>query len=273
MLVTDARRVRGPRRREPVFVALTCFAALAALTLLPGDLRLLAVPLALVAGTAIERFRQGGRERPLSLADTPQEWKRTLAAVGSGYALAALAATAAGVTVLALPVLEPEQPGNGASGAQPRAQRGSGPELPKVTVLRHRPDTTIRVRGAHFTVFLPPAAEPWARAVRSRKGGGGASWVVLGVEGRNLARRRFNPNALSYRLRDARGNLFAPAVGGGTGPASLARTGFLERGEAAQARLGFRVPRPVGRRLTLVFEPVRDGSLQVEVPLWREGAG
>jgi hypothetical protein len=271
MLVTDVRRARGRRRWEPVAVALPCFGVLAAVTLLPGDLRLLAVPLALVAGAAIERYRQGGRERPLSLAETPRRWRLALTTVGWRYALPALAATATGVTVLALPQLGPEQRGEDATEAQGGGQRPVDAKLPNVKVLRARPNSPFRVRGASFTVS-PPAAEPWAQAIRSRTAGRGATWVTVGVEGRNLARRRFNPNALSYRVRDARGNRFAPAVGGGTGPVSLGRTGFLQRGESAQARLGFRVPRSA-RRLRLVFEPVRDGSIQVEVPLARDGSG
>jgi hypothetical protein len=268
MLVADVRRARGRRWQEPVAVALACFAALAAMMLLPGDLRLLAVPLALVAGAAIERHRQGRRERPLSLADTPQEWKRTLATVGWGYALAALATTAAGVAVMALPEVRSGQLGERAGDAAGGAERAAAPDFPEVKVLRGQPGTPVRVRGASFTVFLPGTVT-WAQAIRSRQAGRGATWVVVGVDGHNLTRRRFNPNALSYRLKDGRGHSWAPTIGGGTGPGSLGRTGFLERGEIAHARLGFQVPRSA-RRLTLVFEPVRDGSIQVQVPLARE---
>jgi hypothetical protein len=271
MLVTEPPRANGRPRGEALAVGLLCSALLAALALLPGDWRLLALPLALVAGAAIERYRQAGRKRPLSLADTPQEWRRTLGAVGWRYALPALVATAGALGVLSLPEFRSAHPGNGVGERSRGGQRSAVSQLPQVEVLRRRPGIPVRVRGASFRVFLP-AAEPWAEAIRSRNAGSGASWVVLGIDGRNLARRQFNPNALSYRLRDARGNRFAPLIGGGTGPASLGRTGVLDRGETAQARLGFRVPRSA-RRLTLVFEPVSDGSIQVEVPLARKSGG
>lgn len=86
------------------------------------------------------------------------------------------------------------------------------------------------------------------------------------VNSRNIARDHFNPNRLSYRLRDSRGTLYFPDIGGGTGPFSLSDTGSLERGEVAKAELAFRVPRS-RRRLSLVFEPTVHGSVQVRVPL------
>jgi hypothetical protein len=89
---------------------------------------------------------------------------------------------------------------------------------------------------------------------------------VVVVNTRNLARDHFSPNRLSYRLRDSRGALYFPDIGGGMGPSSLSDTGSLERGEAAKAELAFRVPRS-RRRLSLVFEPTVDGPVQVRVPL------
>jgi hypothetical protein len=281
MLLTEPPRAKGRRHGEALAVGLVCFMVVAAAVLLPGNWRLLAVPLALVAGAMVERFRQGGRERPPTLADTPKAWKQALATAGWPYAGAALAATAAGVALLVLPALRSQQP-EGSARADRAGQGAAVTQLPEVGVLRRRPGRAVRVRGASFTVFLP-TAEDWGdmirsrragrgATIRSRRAGRGATWVVVGVNGRNLSRTRFNPNALSYRIRDDRGNRFAPVVGGGTGPASLGRTGFLERGETAQARLGFRVPR-AARRMTLIFEPVPDGSVQVQVPLGRSGPG
>jgi hypothetical protein len=270
VLLTEPPRAKGRRHGEALAAGIVCFLAVAAAVLLPGDWRLLAVALALVAGAMVERYRQGGRERPLTLADTPQAWKRALATAGWPYAGAALAATAAGVALLVLPGLRSQQP-EGSARADRASQGAAVTQLPEVRVLRRPPGRAVRVRGASFTVFLP-AAEDWANEIRSRRAGSSGTWLVVGVDGRNLSRTRFNPNALSYRLRDDRGNRFAPVVGGGTGPASLGRTGFLERGETAQARLGFRVPR-AARRMTLIFEPVPDGSVQVQVPLGRSDPG
>jgi hypothetical protein len=264
MLVTERPGTKGHTRREALAVGLLCSAVLGALALLPEDRRLLALPLTLIAGAAIERYRQARRQEPLSLADTPREWKRALGAMGWRYVLPALVATAGGVAVLSMPDLRSTHPGNGA-GEHDRGGRTAAPELPGVKLVRRRPGVPVRVRGASFRVFLP-GAEPWARAIRSRETDAGTAWVLVGVDGTNLARGRFNPNALTYRLKDADGNRFAPLIGGGTGPASLASTGFLERGDTAHARLGFQVPTSA-RRLTLVFEPVADGSVQVAVPL------
>jgi hypothetical protein len=244
-------------------VVLACLAPVAAVAL---DRRLLAVPLALLAGATVERYRQGRRERPLTLTATPGECRRALAALGWRYAIAATATGAAALALLVLPALRHRQPEPAAA-----APSGAGAvkAFPKVKLARYALRTKIRVDGAVFSVFLP-AGQPWARTIRSRSPGKRAQWVLLGVDARNIRRRRFNPNALAYRLADARGNRYAPVVGGGTGPDSLRKTGFLRAGESAQARLGFRVP-STARRLALLFEPVADGSLQVEVPVLTRG--
>ena len=252
-------------------MALSCLAPVVAVALLPGDWRLLAVPLALLAGTTVERYRQGGRERPLSLTATPREWRRSIAAVGWPYALAGVAATAVAAALLGLPAPRDQPPEADAGGVARSSRSAAIPGLPEVKRIRYPPGRSIRAPGASFRVSLP-AREPWARAIRSRDAGRRATWILVGIDARNLHRRRFNPNALAYRLADAGGNRYAPVVGGGTGPGSLRRTGFLPPGKRAQARLGFRVPRSA-RGLALVFEPVPDGSLQVEVPLARGRSG
>jgi len=265
MLLTDAPRVPRRRRGEALAVALACAAVAVALLALPGDWRLVAVPLALTAGTVVERYRQGRRAEPLGLAETPRAWQRTLVALGWRYVLAALAATAAAAGLLGLPVRNADRMSTRPMEAEPGASSADAHALPAVRALVGRPGHPLRARGASFTV-LHPIARPWARSIRARPAAKPHIWVAIGVDGRNIHRRRFNPNALSYRLSDARGRLYAPVVGGGTGPASLARTGFLRPGATAQARLAFLVPKTAGH-LTLVFEPVRDGSLQVRVPL------
>jgi hypothetical protein len=247
-------------RPEALAAALAGLAPVAAMAL---DRRLLAVPLALLAGATVERYRQGRRERPLTLTATPRECRRALAALGWRYAIAATATGAAALALLVLPALRHRQPEPAA--AHRSAAGGGASSFPKVKLARYALRTKIRVDGAVFSVFLP-AGQPWARTIRSRSPGERAQWVVLGVDARNLGRRRFNPNVLAYRLADARGNRYAPVVGGGTGPDSLRKTGSLRAGESAQARLGFRVP-STARRLALLFEPVADGSLQVEVPV------
>ena len=259
----EPRRAKGRRNAEVTAVALACLAPVAAIALLPADGRILAVPLAVVAGATAERHRAGRRARPLTLAATPREWRRAVAAVGWGYALAGVTAAAAAAMLLALPALRERPPEPHA--AERSAPRGAGSTSGEVELARYALGRTIRLAGASFRVSVPAAA-PWVRTIRSRSPGKHAKWVLVGVEARNRGRRRFNPNALAYRLADARGNRYAPLVGGGTGPASLSTTGFLAAGERAQARLGFRVPR-AARRLALVFEPVPDGSLQVRVPL------
>jgi hypothetical protein len=96
--------------------------------------------------------------------------------------------------------------------------------------------------------------------------------MPLAIDVRNLSRRRFMPNSIAYRLRDDRGRSYWPDVGGGIGPGSLGRTGRLERGQLANMRLRFRVPRGT-RRVALVFEPSSASGLQVRVPLGPVGRG
>jgi hypothetical protein len=265
MLLTDAARGQRRARREALAVALACAATAFALAALPGDWRLLAVPLALAAGTVVERYRQARRAQPLGLAETPRAWRRTLAALGWRYLLAALAATAAAAGLVGLPELNSDRMRPQPNKAEPGAGRAAELALPAVKTLAGRASHPLRAGGASFTV-LYRTAQPWAQSIRARPAARHHIWVAVGIVGRNIHRRRFNPNALAYRLRDARGRLYAPLIGGGTGPASLASTGYLRPGESAQARLAFLVPKTAGH-LTLAFEPLPDGSLQARVPL------
>ena len=109
------------------------------------------------------------------------------------------------------------------------------------------------------TASWPPAAAAWEPIAGPATTGNTNRPFVAAAQASLFAR-------VGFMHDDARGRLYAPVVGGGTGPASLARTGFLRPGQTAQARLAFLVPKTAGH-LTLVFEPVRDGSLQVRVPL------
>src|SRR5918994_1866996 len=246
MLLVDSSPAQRRRRGEELAVALACAAVAIALVVLPGDWRLLAVPLALAAGTVVERYRQGRRSQPLGLAETPRAWQRTLEALGWRYVLAALGATAAASGLLGLPEPSADRMRAQPNEAEPGASRAAAHALPAVRTQAGRPGRPVRAGGASFTV-LQPTAEPWAQLIRARPAANHHVWVVVGVDGRNIKRRRVNPNALSYRLSDARGRLHAPVVGGGHGPASLASTGFLRPGETAQARLAFLVPKTAGR--------------------------
>ena len=224
-----------------------------------------AVFVAFLAGVALERHRQGRRTRPLTLAETPSAWWRTLGALGWRYALAAAAAGLAALGILGLPGPETDRVRADERASRASAALAAKAVSPSVTLLTRRAGRSFRIRGAVFRAFRA-AGEPWAQSIHSKDAGRHTSWVVVGVNGRNLARPRFNPNTLPYRLKDTRGNRYAPVVAGGTGAASLAKGGSLRRGESAEARLAFRVP-AYARRVTLVFEPVADGSIQVEVPL------
>jgi hypothetical protein len=201
----------------------------------------------------------------LRLSETPRAWTRGVReSVGLPYALAGAVAAAAAVAVLLLPSLR--------TGADHRPAAPSRRDLsidrralPRVTVLKRSPGAAFTIKGAGFRVF--PLAAPRAPVdPAQRPAGPGMRWLLVGVDCRNLSRARFRPSVIAYRLEDDRGSSHWPDVGGGTGPASLGQTGFLKRGELFRTRLSFRVPTSA-RRLTLVFEPVPDGSIHVEVAL------
>jgi hypothetical protein len=208
--------------------------------------------------------RQGLRQRPLSLEETPGLWVATArSSIGLPAIAIAAGAVAAALGLLLLPSLfstGPPKREAAATRAGPRLNRAS---LPRLKVLRRSPDSAFTVAGARFRVYR--GGPPTAVAVQARAGHGGR-WVTVGVEGQNLHRSHFNPDHLSYRLLDGRGNAYYPESSGGTGPASLGETGFLGQGETAHADLSFRVPESA-RRLTLVFEPAPSGRVQVRVPV------
>jgi hypothetical protein len=231
--------------------------------LLPEPVSALAFAAAFVAGAAIERYRQGRRERPLRLAETPRLWIAT-ARDSVGIPATAIAACAglAALGVLILPSLSTVRHGPPADGAA-EGRRIDRSSLPRLKVMRPASGVAFTVGGARFRVF---GASSSAAAVDRGQPRPGRRWIYVGVEGRNLRRSHFNPNHLSYRLADERGNAFYPDLSAGTGPPSLGETGFLGRGETARTRLGFRVPR-AARRLSLVFEPLPSGRVQVRVLL------
>jgi hypothetical protein len=217
-----------------------------------------------VAGAAIERYRNARRERPLPLSETPRAWARVVReSIGLSYSLVGGVAAVCAFAVLLLPALS----GTGApdEGAQVSGRvLGAKLSLPDVQVLRRTLGRAFRVKGVSFRIFTLAPAQ--AGLGLHRPAGRGMTWLRIGVDVRNLAHARFRPSAVAYRLKDERGRSYSPDVSGGTGPASLGRNGMLDRGELYRARLSFRVSRSAGR-VKLVFEPLPDGSLQVEVPL------
>ena len=268
MPARESRRSRlgATARRRPsrdAWLALCCCGpALAAIVLAPGPVALAA---AVVTGVVLERFRQGRRERPLRLADTPAAWAESVrSSMGVRHAVAAGIAAVAALAVLLLPSLAP-QPGSDRTSA-----RAGGPAtparttFPRIEILRRSPRRAFKAGGVSFRVFR---VRPSAGGVQ-RQPSTGRVWFFVAVEVRNLARRRFRPSSVAYRLKDDRGHAYSPDIGGGTGPASLARTGYLGRGEIAYARLSFRIPRAAGT-LSLIFEPDPSRPLQVQVPFRR----
>lgn len=233
-------------------------AATAALS--PGPIEILVLGIAFIAGTALERYRQGRRERPMRLSETPGLWVTVARdSVGVPAVLFAVGAVVAALGVLVLPSISPRQPDLPVDAIGGRMTDKS--TLPSLKVLRPALGTSFTVGGARFRVFH-------AESTTGERGrtGPGRRRVRVGVTGQNLRRSRFNPNHLSYRLIDGRGNSYYPESSGGSGPPSLGETGFLRRRESARARLGFVVPSSA-RGLSLVFEPLPSGRVQVRVSL------
>jgi hypothetical protein len=233
--------------------------ATASAALSPGSSEILVLGAAFIAGTALERYRQGRRERPMRLSETPGLWvAMARESVGMPATLLAAGAVIAALVVLVLPSISPTQPDLPVEATEGRAADQSS--LPRLKVLRPAPGSSFAVGGARFRVFRVESATSGRRRTGSAR-----RRVKVGVTGQNLRRSRFNPNHLSYRLVDARGNAFHPESSGGSGPSSLGETGFLRRGDTAQARLGFLLP-PSARGLSLVFE-LPGGRVQVRIPL------
>jgi hypothetical protein len=224
---------------------------------------LIALAAAFVAGAAVERHRQAQRAQPLRLADTPAAWAHAVRhQVGGAHALAAALAVGTALALLVLPSLSGAPSGDPDPEAPDRSRAAE--TLPRVEVTRERADRDFTIGGLTLRVFR--AFESQGIQALNRPAGRGRKWLHVGVDVRNVGRRRFRPSTIAYRLRDGRGRSYWPDVGGGTGPASLAKSGHLERGAVAATRLRFRVPRRA-RGFVLVFEPRGASARQVRVPL------
>jgi hypothetical protein len=255
----QARRVS----RDAWLALAVCGPALAVAVLAPTPV---AITAALVAGATLERYRQGRRERPLRLADTPAAWADDVReSVGVRPALVAGLAALAALGVLTLPSLAVDGDSDGRSGQETSGPSHAKPTLPRIAYLRRAPHRAFKASGVRFRVFRIGRSVGGVQ-IQRMPASGHSRWVSVGVDIRNIARRRFRPSDIAYRLKDGRGRSYWPEIGGGTGPSSLGRTGYVGRGEIAQTRLSFRVPRSA-HRLSLIFEPGSKGAVQVHVPL------
>jgi len=227
----------------------------------------LTLALAFLAGTVLERYRQGRRRRPLGIGERPRVWLAAARdSIGAPASIVATLAGAGALLFLLMPALTPTKaPLPPTTIRQAVPPRPSGKRSPSLRVLHQRQGTAFVVAAASFRIerLMHSAGAGVDRPAAYKP-------VAISVEGENLGRRNFNPNHLSYRLLDRLGNLYYPESIAGTGPASLSRTGSLEAGQAASVHLHFSVPRSA-QRLTLIFEPVADGSAQVQVSLGTEG--
>jgi len=257
-----ATRGRGHVRSMhfgPAFLAVVVVAVL----FLDGP-RLSALVVAVVAATALERHRQATRPRPLTLTATPRAWRYTIeTTIGLRAALLSASLLAAAWLSLTHTPFGSEGATVHAPPAASTAVDSTG--LPALPIRTYRPGQSFSIEGATFRVTLNSLA-PWAAHLRTSATGGGSRWVAVQVDTTNLSRSRFDPNDLDYRLRDRRGAVYYADVHGGTGPASLSTPGLLRPGLTAESQLGFRVPRGA-ESLTLVFEPVIGGPVQVHVDL------
>lgn len=225
--------------------------------ILPAELLLIVAAAAgFVAGIAFERVRHT-RGRPSSAP----AWPERLSEIGVARTAAAAVLVAAAIGVLFVSFGGGGQPDVPAG--PPRGDAGPRPEL---RARSQRAGRTFTARAAAFRVSVEDAGSGWARELSARSPGRGMRWLAVGVVVKNVDRRRFDPSRLSYRLRGSREALFYPDRQGAVGPPGLAQKGGLLPGESAQVRLGFRIPRRA-RRLTLTFEPVEQGPLQIRVPL------
>jgi hypothetical protein len=242
-----------------VALALAALLAAAAL-LLPESLRPLLIPLAFLAGAALERYRHGLPRRPPSLRATPAAWRASVGrSVGWPAALVAVGAVAVAGALL----LGERDPPRSSGGGRVRTSART-PATPALAFRRERLGRRFGNAGAQFRVFL--ASARWARTIHRRPPGRGRRWVTIGVHARNLRRAQFDPTRLAFRLRDESGAAYIGDFRGGTGPRSLARRGSLAPGESALVQLGFRVP-VRAHRLTLVFEDRLVDGEQIRVRL------
>lgn len=254
----------GLPRVDPPRLALLTGAVLitvaAAALVLPGDLRLLAIPLALLGGMAIERYRQSYAPIPPALGETPAEWADALRGVGVGYAFFATLLLAAAIAFLVV---------SGASGPNPGVESATEPAAPNAPPpaleARTKPvGEPFRASGASFTV-VPRPRQPWAQALAAERAPQGGRWVPIAVRVRNVDRRGINPARLPYRLQVAGGGLYTPERASAVGPASLGAEGAIKRGQSAEMQLGFAVGGKERPR-ALLFSTAPNGP-RVRVPL------
>jgi hypothetical protein len=224
---------------------------------------LAAIVVAAVGATAVERYRQSHRPRPLPLAATPREWWR--AVDGSvGWRAATLALCLVGAASFVLTRTNAGPTALHVTPSTPPSTIGGG-LLPLPAIHDEVANRAFALDGARFLVVRLPGASG-ADGRLGRFAARGFRWVGVLVKTTNLDRRGFDPNDLQYRLHDDRGEIYYPAVQGGTGPQSLSSPGLLRPMLTAESRLGFEVPANA-TGLALVFEPAIDGADQVRVRL------
>jgi hypothetical protein len=253
---------RSPVRSTDFWLAFLIAAVV--VVLLVDRPRLPSLVVAVIAATALERHRQAGRLRPLTLAATPRAWRHTIqTTIGLRAALLSASLLAAAWLLLTHAPFGSE---NTIVHAPPATSTAAdSTRLPGLPIRTYRAGQSFSIEGAAFRAILPSSA-PFAASLRRSVAGRGLRWVAVQVDTTNLSRIRFDPNDLDYRLRDSSGAIYYAEVHGGTGPASLSTPGLLRPGLTAESQLGFQVPRGAGA-FTLVFEPVIGGPVQVHVDL------
>jgi hypothetical protein len=249
--------------RRLAAITLAILVALGAFTVaLPAQLQLLAVAAALIAGVGLERYRQYRAPMPPPLRETPAAWRDLIAdEVGLPFAAAALLLAAAAAAVLIVSLPGKDTTTQTALVSTPPAA-GTPPQVP---TRREPAGRGFMAAGVDFRVTTG-AAVATGSATQLADPGADRRWVTAVVTTANVTRKTFDPAMLDFRLRTSHGALIYPDQHGATGPDGLAETGTLRRGQKAQVQLAFRVPSDA-RGLTLLFEPGKNGSRQVQVPL------
>jgi hypothetical protein len=228
---------------------------------LPADLR--SVPLLLavaaIAATVFERYRQGGRNRPLTVAGTPAAWWAAIQSVGVFSVVVALLVVAGGVALLTMPAGGPKN--------VPQETRTMAPshEAPPsaLRVIVAKPQQAIRSGGKTWTV-VPAQNQAWAQRELRLGIRPGERPVAIEVVVVNHARRPFNLVSPDYRVEDDHGGFHSADRIVGVGPPS--RSGGLVQGQRGSTRMIFSVPRQT-RRITLIWESRRGSASQIHVPL------
>ena len=157
-------------------------------------------------------------------------------------ALFLLAAGAAAVLVL-VDRFEDDAPGSGQAPpleqAEPLGQSLStdgGPDLRR----EYPPRRTFVTGGVRFKVTSRPQQQ-WARDTLTLAPGAARAWHTVSVQYRNLARRSLTAEGLRFRLRDARGSLYAPSDGAGNQGTELPAGAQIPAGTLIHGQLAFRV--------------------------------